>query len=95
MKDDNIRRLLHYSITERQRGYERELQQSGKSPKEEKLIRHYSILPQPNNEMLVDMTQNSLSRLGVNVIWIRSFDEIPEGLKGVYSDQKFNWSDVF
>ena len=92
MKDDNIRRLLHYSKIEREKGY---IQEGRSEEAEEESIRHYAMLQKPGNETLAELTEKSLLRLGVMVLWLESFDEIPERLGGIYDGNDFKWHDIF
>lgn len=93
LKDENIRRLLHYSKMEREEAYKKEL---GRAPNAEKIIRHFAILPKPNESQLEDVIQKSLSRLGTRAIWINDFDiEIPKGLEILYSRKGFQWEAVY
>lgn len=81
MKDDNIRRLLHYSKSERVEGY---IQERRGQIAEIRSIRHYAILPIPKDEVLRELTESSLRRLGTAVLWINDFEDIPERLGEVY-----------
>jgi len=93
LKDDNIRRLLHYSRMEREAAYEKEL---GKAPSARKIIRHFAILPKPNTSQLKNIVQKSLSMLGTRPIWISDFKtEIPRGLGNLYSRGGLQWDTVY
>jgi SIR2-like domain len=74
MTDDNVRRLLFYSKSERDRSRARE----GRSEQEP---RHFVILC--NRDMssrLRDFTDTTLAALGVQPLWVGHFDEIPQHL---------------
>lgn len=93
MKDDNIRRLLHYSKTERIQSHTRE----GRSEEEaeRKSIRHFAILPK-SSDQIDGLTETSLERLGTRVIWVKDFkEEIPELLRYVYGSTGHDWQKVY
>jgi len=91
LKDDNIRRLLHYSKQERLAGFER------RGKRTESLAdRHFAILRRRPSAVMNRLTEASLQRLGVRVIWSNTHDDIPELLKSVYeSDGSSRWAEVF
>jgi hypothetical protein len=75
MTDDNVRRLLFYSKSERDRGRKRE----GRELEEP---RHFVILC--NRDMsssLRDFTDTTLVAFGVLPLWVGHFDEKPQHLK--------------
>jgi hypothetical protein len=88
-RDDNLRRLLHYSFKERIEhlrrgpGYRKE--------KEEGMKRHYAVLQSqgPTQNRLVEC---SLEALGVRPLFVRSFGELPQYLGEVYGG---DWNRVF
>jgi hypothetical protein len=81
LKDDNIRRLLHYSRIERVEGY---IQEGRKEVAESRSLRHYAILPYPKDEIIRESTEASLQRLGTVVLWVKDFSEIPQKLGKIY-----------
>lgn len=89
MTDENIRRLLHYSTSERrQRATE-----MGKGPPERLALRHFCILKSSGLAKLDDLTDISLRRLGTRVLWVHGFDEIPKRLAYIYGESA--WQNVF
>jgi len=85
MTDQNIRRLLHYSVAERRGAGSADPRRTG--------LRHFALLPRsrsPKNDKLTDL---SLRLLGTRVLWIDSFDEIPDRLGKVYGHGK--WQEVY
>jgi hypothetical protein len=91
LQDDNLRRLLHYSRQERVQSYIRERR---KSEAKVKSLRHYAF-QQSKNPAIDRSVEQSLNRLGVNVLWFKDFGEIPLYLKALYSDDGDRWSDVY
>jgi hypothetical protein len=91
MIDDNIRRLLHYSKKEREMGY---IQEGRADEAEEKSIRHYAVLKSPPSQEIAGLTEISLKRLGVNVLWLNDFAEMPDLLAKVYESASGTWGDV-
>jgi hypothetical protein len=93
LKDDNIRRLLHYSRMERESAYRKEL---GKAPSSKKIIRHFAIMPKPKTSQLKGIVKKSLSMLGTRPIWVSDYNtEIPRGLGGIYSHGGLQWGTVY
>jgi len=92
MIDDNIRRLLHYSKKEREMGY---IQEGRADEAEEKSIRHYAVLKSPPSQEIAGLTEISLKRLGVNVLWLNDFAEMPDLLAKVYESASGTWGDVY
>lgn len=90
MSDDNLRRLLHYSKSERIRGYEAE---GIDNPSERKIVRHYAIMARSDSRFCDRITQEALKNLGVKVLWIDGFEQIPERLGSLYGPN--NWQRVF
>ena len=102
IRDDNIRRLLHYSSSERLASYHEE----GKVPDRARArtLRHFAILPRyksaaadvtPERERAVDLAvERSLANLGTTVLWA-SPDEIPKHLERMYAAGGDRWEAVF
>src|SRR5215212_3465756 len=100
LKDDNIRRLLYYSKKERAASYAAEGVTGDEA--ESKCNRHYLIARYPRSggrkdERLADLTRQSLSHLGVNVLWVHDYPDISERLGGLYKSAHGarSWSHVF
>lgn len=99
MTDDNIRRLLHYSMTERREGL---VEEPGNSnPKatadapEVQTVRHFAIFKRFQSENLNWLTETSLLNLGTRVLWVEDFAEIPGRLGQVYESTGNTWQTVF
>jgi SIR2-like domain len=94
LKDENVRRLLHYSRQEMRASYEKG--GATRDEVERKSIRHYAIQQHTGSDSLDKMTETSLLRLGVRVLWINDFDEIPGRIGNMYeSIPGARWSDVY
>ena len=92
MQDDNIRRLLYYSATERNQG----LRQQGKSPADrKKALRHFAILRRFQTPAICDQVEESLSHLGTRVLWVAEYSEIPDHLAAIYESAQGAWQEVF
>lgn len=89
MHDENIRRLLHYSTSERRDRFAAK----GDEDSRRRALRHFAILKRSNSIMLDDLTDTSLKTLGTRVLWIDDFDEIPDRLAFVYSQT--DWPKVY
>jgi hypothetical protein len=84
MRDQNVRRLLHYSVSER-RGARSDPRLAG--------LRHFALLQRSGsskNDKLVDL---SLRLLGTRVLWLDSYSEIPDRLSEAYG--KSAWEGVY
>ncbi len=82
MRDDNIRRLLHYSTSERRGAGARAKEVDGKPPCT--ALRHFAILKRHSSQR-DELIEISLRRLGTRVLWVRDYSsEIPERLAYIY-----------
>ena len=92
MRDDNLRRLLHYSTRERFAAY----QEEGRLPDRAraKTVRHFAILPRFKSLAVGMAVKRSLANIGTTVLWA-SPDEIPERLERMYATGSGRWKAVF
>lgn len=88
--DDNLRRLLHYSRSER---VEHALRERGANRDKavREATRHYAVLGS-RGEAIDALTRQSLFELGVTPLFVGSFDELPGRLGRVYGG---DWSRVY
>jgi hypothetical protein len=93
MRDDNIRRLLHYSKQERLNALLEEGQAPDKA--EEATQRHFAILMRSGSRDMDDLLASSLLTLGTRVLWINAYTEIPERLGEIYTSADSDWEAVF
>ncbi|MFX0093893.1 MAG: SIR2 family protein [Candidatus Hodarchaeota archaeon] len=92
MNDENVRRLLHHTKSER----EQSLRSEGiLHPPEEKILRHFAVLPDWIEPDINHLTEASLKRLGTRVLWVSDFSEIPTRLGEIYEAGGDNWTDVY
>ncbi|HET8547994.1 MAG TPA: SIR2 family protein [Bryobacteraceae bacterium] len=89
-RDDNLRRLLHYSYKERESHYRRD---PGYKPRkrEAKTVRHFAILPD-RGRALAALVEASLLALGVQPLFVEEFKLLPNRLKEVYGE---GWDSVY
>jgi hypothetical protein len=92
MRDDNLRRLLHYSTKERLAAYEEEGKLPGRA--RDKTVRHFAILPRFESAAVDMAVERSLANIGTSVLWA-SPDEIPERLERMYAAGSGEWKAVF
>jgi len=92
MKDDNIRRLLHYSTKERVRAFEEEnvTPVSARA----RAIRHFAVLKHYDLKVMDAAVEASLKALGTRVLWVDAFDEIPTRLGEMYKTAGSDWRAV-
>ena len=110
MQDENIRRMLHYSKLERLHAISNkmsipiDLMKRGLISDEQKreirrqVGRHFAILQKSTIPKLDEAMEETLGALGVQVLWIRDFSEIPSNLKKLYEfdpEQKGRWTAVY
>jgi len=99
LKDENIRRLLHYSQMELEQGSTRRKTKPGTTGEtdevEEVHVRHYAIMKHSPYARIDELTVASLKRLGTEVLWIDDFDEIPNRLGELYSTAGDDWGVVY
>jgi hypothetical protein len=93
MIDENLRRLLHYSHSERVRSYEAEGVSRSKAVR--RSTRHFAALCRGTNRAVDDAIQQSLATLGVTVAWLDRHDELPDRLGQVYASTSTPWGDVY
>lgn len=91
LNDENVRRLLHYSLQERLEGIKRR----EKRPSS-RAIRHFMIRKRERNPEITHLVEASLKRLGVRIVWINDYADIGEVLGQVYEavDGR-RWGDVY
>jgi hypothetical protein len=104
MEDENIRRLLHYSKLERLIALARKSGTSVEAliKKDEKIIqavgRHFTILLHSKDPQVDCAKEETLRPLGVNILWINRFSEIPSHLQDLYEsipEDSRHWTDVY
>ncbi len=112
MQDENIRRMLHYSKLERLQAISKKMSipvedmklglitDEQKKEIRERAARHFAILLRSSNRnrQVDDATEETLGALGVHILWIKSFGEIPLRLKGLYESSpegKGKWRSVY
>jgi len=102
-RDENLRRLLHYSACERREHY---LKEKGGDPAQrsskgvpygeqanQRILRHYAVFRQSEFAgALQHHWTESLAPLGVNPLWISAWPELPSRLGTVYGRE---WSSVY
>jgi hypothetical protein len=93
LRDDNLRRLLHYSQLERVRAFEAE--GVDENDVSERTLRHVAILRRLPDSPTMAAWEATAGALGVRIEWIHSFDEIPQFFQSVYEQVGGRWSDVF
>jgi SIR2-like domain len=93
MRDDNVRRLLHYSTKDRVQAYreEGEALPVGKA----RALRHFAILQRYGSELLDRAVEGSLAELGTQVLWVDAYTQIPDRLGTMYEATGQQWSPVY
>ncbi len=91
MQDNNLRRLLHYSKVERERGL---IAEGRQDRVERQTMRHFAVMKR-EGDAIDEWIETSLQPLGVRVLWVDEFHEIPDRLATVYNAAGASWSDVF
>ncbi|HET6881584.1 MAG TPA: SIR2 family protein [Pirellulales bacterium] len=93
MRDDNVRRLLHYSTKERILG---DLEE-GRSREEAQArsVRHFAMLRRSDSTEVDELTERSLASLGAAPLWLDDYDEIPARLAELYAAGGEEWGDVW
>ena len=83
MQDENIRRLLHYSISDRY---------GGALMSSRMKLRHFAILPHTNSPQIDELTEQSLGRLGTRTLWV-DLKKIPKLFGTLYGEKA--WREVY
>ena len=92
MRDDNVRRLLHYSRVEREQSYRAAGRPIDRA--ERKSLRHFALLARMPTEELCRIAESSLRRLGVRVLWLDGYAELPARLRWLYEAAGGEWEVV-
>lgn len=91
MHDENIRRLLYYSVQERQSGTAVARRVAGK-----RAMRHFAVLKRGEASARVEgASESALNHLGVSVLWVDDFAEIPDRLGEAYAAAGADWAAVY
>jgi hypothetical protein len=93
MQDENLRRLLHYSKKERVRALQAEDVPAAEI--RSRVLRHVALMSWSPDRDVTRAFELTLAPLGVRVIWLRSFDEIPDHFERIYKAGGGEWSDVY
>jgi hypothetical protein len=82
MVDENLRRLLHYSVQERIASYRSEKHDEASARR--RSLRHFAILWSERNGDRRSAMEVTLARLGVRVIWVDEYQQICGIFKSLY-----------
>jgi hypothetical protein len=93
MQDENIRRLLHFSKKERERGLKNEGRKAAQARLE--VLRHFAILKRSDAPRSDRAVEESLGGLGTSVLWIDDHAELEPRLRAMYEAAGPDWSLVF
>lgn len=91
MRDDNLRRLLHYSARERRSTL------SALAPgmrADEAIKRHYAVLLREDDKM-DEVIQRGLGTIGVRTLWLDDHAQLSDHLAYVYEVEGCSWDSVF
>lgn len=91
MRDDNVRRLLHYSARERRTAFAAVTN----GPRIDDMTRrHYAIIARADDNT-DHIIETGLLNLGVRTLWLDGYDELPERLAYVYEGCGDSWDAVY
>jgi hypothetical protein len=93
MIDENLRRLLHYSRSERVHSYEAEGLPHDAACTQS--LRHFTVLCHTSNGAVDQAIEQSLADLGVRVAWLSNFEELPDRLGRIYASSGTMWEEVY
>lgn len=93
MRDDNIRRLLHYSTAKRRAAKLSPKKDDGKAART--ALRHFAILRRGKNKGDDRFAELSLRNIGARILWVQDFCEIPTRLAELYKAGGSDWSKVY
>jgi hypothetical protein len=91
LRDDNLRRLLHYNFQERQDAAKRRghVQQPGR------LVRHFLIARRCGKRDVDEATRLAHERIGVRTLWLDGWEDLPALLGGLYREEGSTWDVVY
>lgn len=93
MKDENIRRLLHYSTAERRSAKLGASPTKGEPPAT--ALRHFAIMRRNKLQTLNRATEVSLRGIGTRTLWIDDFVEIATRFEELYTSAGDDWASVY
>jgi len=91
LKDDNLRRLLHYNFQEREDAAKRR----DRMKRPGRLLRHFLIACRCGNKPVDEAAQLAHERIGVRTIWLKEWGELPNFLGGLYAEEQSDWESVY
>ena len=91
LRDDNLRRLLHYNFQERQDAAARR----NKVKRPRTLLRHFLIACTCGNKGVDEAAQLAHERIGVRTIWLNDWKELPAFFGNLYAEEKSDWEGVY
>jgi SIR2-like domain len=91
LRDDNLRRLLHYSYQERVAAAERR----DRVQQPRRWLRHFLLTCRSGDRNLDHTTQLAHERIGVRTIWLDTWSELPAFLGDLYKKDRSTWSQVY
>jgi hypothetical protein len=94
MLDENIRRLLHYSWKERVHAAKDAGDAGQEDSREATKPSHFALLASSGDEELDRHQRASLLPLGVEILWLQSYEEIPDCLRQIYESGGEDWEAV-
>jgi hypothetical protein len=91
LRDDNLRRLLHYNYQERQDAAKRRnrMRQPGR------LLRHFLVACSAGSKEIDQATQVAHQRIGVRTLWLDKWGELPAFFGALYKEDGSTWDDVY
>jgi hypothetical protein len=91
LRDDNLRRLLHYNFLERETAARRR----GRMKRPGRLLRHFLVSCRSPNRRVDEAAQLAHARIGVRTIWLAGWDELPAFLGALYAEEGSDWESVY
>ena len=91
LRDDNLRRLLHYNYQERVDAAKRR----DRMKRPGRLLRHFLITCRSGDRRIDQATQLAHERIGVRTIWLGGWGELPAFFGGLYNASGGGWEEVY
>jgi hypothetical protein len=91
LKDENLRRLLHYNFQERRDAAERR----GREQRPGRLLRHFLVACKCGNGHMDDATELAHRSIGVRTLWLNRWEELPAFFANLYNEDGSTWQEVY
>jgi hypothetical protein len=91
LRDENLRRLVHYNFKEREDAAKRR----GREQRPRRLLRHFLITCKCGHDEVDDAAELAHKRIGVRTLWLDRWEELPAFFERLYKEEGSTWQEVY